>query len=237
MTVRTDSQTPRAFTIAAVLVLPLIATGCATPLTHFEWGTQRGPVRVSASTTVRPASRTHYGANDDRMCDAPADAAAPVPQARPAWYQPQSRSARTERPSYPAGNGSFIWPAHGRVVSEFGARQGGERNDGINIEAPAGTPIYAAGNGTVSYSGNELRSYGNLLLVRHDNGFVTAYAHADHFVVAKDARVTRGQIIGYIGQSGDVRTPQLHFELRKGKRGEVPVDPRGYLGALQVAQR
>jgi len=122
-------------------------------------------------------------------------------------------------------------------VEEFGSYPGGERNNGINIETMHREPIRAAADGTVSYSGNELRGYGNLALIRHDNGYITAYAHADEFIVGKGDRVARGQVIGYVGRTGDVRSPQLHFELRRGTHGETPVDPRPYLGPLQVAYR
>lgn len=225
--VRTKHVDARALRLAAVIVLPLIATGCATPRTQLEWGTQKGP--TVAKVVPKPRPECPY--TDSSRCTQ--TAAAATPRARPAWYQPQQRPAE----NYDYGENRFIWPVQGRVLAEFGARQGGERNDGINIEASYGTPIYAASDGTVSYSGNELRNYGNLMLVRHDSGFVTAYAHADHFVVGKSERVRRGQIIGYVGKTGDVSSPQLHFELRKGTRGEQPVNPRLFLGPLQVAQR
>ena len=121
---------------------------------------------------------------------------------------------------------SFIWPVRGPVISPFGETAGGARNDGINISAPRGTPVRAAGAGTVTYVGNELKGYGNLVLIRHDNGYVTAYAHADTVTVARGDRVTRGQIIAYSGATGDVTRPQLHFELRLNTK---PVDPTPFL--------
>jgi len=108
----------------------------------------------------------------------------------------------------------------------------GQRNDGINIAAPLGTPIRAAASGTISYAGNELKGYGNLILIKHDDGYVTAYAHAESIVVNRGDTVTKGQIIGYAGTTGDVTTPQLHFEIRHGVQ---PVNPRTMLMASNAS--
>jgi murein DD-endopeptidase MepM/ murein hydrolase activator NlpD len=126
-------------------------------------------------------------------------------------------------------SGTFLWPVNGKVVSEFGAAADGLHNDGINIAAPRGTPVRAAENGVVVYAGNELRGFGNLLLVRHADGFVSAYAHNESLLVERGATVERGQTIARVGSSGSVTSPQLHFELR---RGTEAVDPREYLGDL-----
>lgn len=144
---------------------------------------------------------------------------------------------RSSRDYASTANVRFQWPVRGHVVSEFGSSPNGEKNNGINIAAPDREPIRAAADGNVSYTGNELRGYGNLVLIKHDGGFITAYAHADHFVVDKGQYVQKGQVIGYVGTSGDVRTPQLHFEIRRGNHGETPVDPRQLLGSMQVAYR
>jgi murein DD-endopeptidase MepM/ murein hydrolase activator NlpD len=122
----------------------------------------------------------------------------------------------------------FLWPLEGRVISPFGASTTGERNDGINISAARGAPVHAAAAGTVTYVGNELKGYGNLVLIRHGNGYVTAYAHSDSVKVGRGDYVERGQIIAYAGSTGDVGEPQLHFELRAGTK---PVDPKPYLVA------
>ena len=126
----------------------------------------------------------------------------------------------------------FLWPVEGRVISSFGDNPNGGRNDGINISVPRGTPVRAADAGEVSYVGNELKGYGNLILILHDNGFVTAYAHADGIHVTRGERVERGQIIGTVGETGNVSQPQLHFELRHGTQ---PVDPTPHLVALPKA--
>jgi len=122
-------------------------------------------------------------------------------------------------------NPEFRWPAHGRVIQGFKA--GG--NDGINIAVPEGTSVKAAEAGVVAYAGSELKGYGNLVLIRHPNGFVTAYANNSDIEVKRGDTVKRGQTIAKSGQSGNVASPQLHFELRK---GSTPVDPAQYLAGL-----
>ena len=104
-----------------------------------------------------------------------------------------------------------------------GAGDGGPHNDGINIAAPLGTPVRAIDAGAVAYAGNELKGYGNLVLVRHANGWISAYAHLDdELLVKKGDTVAAGQVIAKVGDTGGVGEPQLHFELRRGKK---PVDP------------
>jgi murein DD-endopeptidase MepM/ murein hydrolase activator NlpD len=119
----------------------------------------------------------------------------------------------------------FRWPARGRIIQGF--KVGG--NDGINIAVPEGTSVKAAESGVVAYAGNELKGYGNLVLIRHPNGFVSAYANNGELEVKRGDQVKRGQIIAKSGQSGNVASPQLHFELRK---GSTPVDPTSYLAGL-----
>jgi murein DD-endopeptidase MepM/ murein hydrolase activator NlpD len=121
---------------------------------------------------------------------------------------------------------TFRWPVHGRVISQFGARANGQPNDGINVAVPEGTAVKAAEDGVVAYAGNELKGYGNLVLVRHANGYVSAYAHASELTVKRGDSVKRGQTIAKAGQTGNVTSPQLHFEIRK---GSTPVDPTQYL--------
>jgi murein DD-endopeptidase MepM/ murein hydrolase activator NlpD len=121
---------------------------------------------------------------------------------------------------------SFRWPVRGRVISGFGPKTTGQQNDGINVAVPEGTPVKAAEDGVVAYAGNELKSYGNLVLIRHSSGYVTAYAHASEIMVKRDEPIKRGQVIAKSGQTGNVTAPQLHFEIRK---GSSPVDPMPYL--------
>jgi murein DD-endopeptidase MepM/ murein hydrolase activator NlpD len=127
------------------------------------------------------------------------------------------------------GNGAvpkFRWPANGRVIASYGPTTNGQQNDGINIAVPENTPVKAAEDGVVAYAGNELKGYGNLVLVRHPNGYVTAYAHAKELLVKRGDQVKRGQVIARSGQTGNVNTPQLHFEIRK---GSSPLDPTRFL--------
>lgn len=145
----------------------------------------------------------------------------------------RTAAAAPSRESAPAASGdiarpgAFRWPVKGRIVRGFGKRSDGTKNDGINIAVPVGTEIHAAEAGVVAYAGNELKGYGNLILVRHDNGYVTAYAHSDRMLVRRGDAVRRGQVIAKAGKTGSVAQPQLHFELR---RGAKPVDPMPYLG-------
>ena len=121
---------------------------------------------------------------------------------------------------------TFRWPVRGKVITSYGAKTNGKSNDGINLAVPEGTPVKAAEDGVVAYSGNELKGYGNLVLVRHSNGYVTAYAHASELLVKRGDSIKRGQVIAKSGQSGEVSSPQLHFEIRK---GSSPVDPLQFL--------
>jgi murein DD-endopeptidase MepM/ murein hydrolase activator NlpD len=123
-------------------------------------------------------------------------------------------------------NPGFRWPVHGRVIAGFGAKPNGQQNDGIDVAVPENTPVKAAEDGVVAYAGNELKGYGNLVLVRHANGYVTAYAHAKELLVKRGDQIKRGQIIAKSGQSGNADSPQLHFEVRK---GSAPVDPMQFL--------
>jgi murein DD-endopeptidase MepM/ murein hydrolase activator NlpD len=120
----------------------------------------------------------------------------------------------------------FMWPVNGTVVSGFGNLGSGRKNDGINIKAALGTAVKAADSGTVAYAGNELKGFGNLILLKHSDGWITAYAHCDRLFVKKGQKVARGEKIATVGSSGSVTTPQLHFEVRAGKKA---VNPRSYL--------
>jgi murein DD-endopeptidase MepM/ murein hydrolase activator NlpD len=121
---------------------------------------------------------------------------------------------------------TFRWPVHGKIIAGFGPRPNGQQNDGINVAVPENTPVKAAEDGVVAYAGSELKGYGNLVLIRHSNGYVTAYAHAKELMVKRGDAIKRGQVIAKSGQSGEVGSPQLHFEIRKGSN---PVDPLQFL--------
>lgn len=117
----------------------------------------------------------------------------------------------------------FLRPVNGQMLSSYGAKETGLHNDGINISAPRGTPVKSAENGIVVYAGNALKGSGNLLLIRHDDDWVTAYAHMDSIAVKKGDVVRRGQTIGQVGATGSVSEPQLHFEIRRGTTALNPV--------------
>jgi murein DD-endopeptidase MepM/ murein hydrolase activator NlpD len=120
----------------------------------------------------------------------------------------------------------FRWPVRGRIIAGFGPKPNGQQNDGIDVAVPENTPVKAAEDGEVAYAGNELKGYGNLVLVKHPNGYVTAYAHAKELLVKRGDKIKRGDVIAKSGQSGNVDAPQLHFEVRK---GSAPVDPMQFL--------
>jgi len=151
---------------------------------------------------------------------APAAAPPPAPPPQLAALPPPALEPA------PHGNGRFLWPVRGRVIGNFGPGEGGTQNDGLNIAAPAGTPVVAADSGTVAYVGNELRGYGNLVLIKHAGGWMTAYAHNASVLVKRGEKVRRGQTIARIGSTGAVHEPQLHFEIRHGTRA---LDPSDYL--------
>ncbi|HWK33558.1 MAG TPA: M23 family metallopeptidase, partial [Hyphomicrobium sp.] len=134
-----------------------------------------------------------------------------------------------QSPRQSSGSDKLRWPVSGRIITGFGQRADGTHNDGINLSVPLGTSVHAAEGGTVAYAGAELKGYGNLVLLRHDNGWVTAYAHNDQLMVKRGDKVQRGQVIATAGRTGSVDQPQVHFELRQGSK---PVDPVPFLERL-----
>jgi murein DD-endopeptidase MepM/ murein hydrolase activator NlpD len=201
---------------ALIGLLPLCACTPATPETEFSWG-----VNDHIGRPYQPATgQAHtyvYDSGERALPPQSKPRAAPTTVVRKTPLAPIGRAAMT-----------FDWPANGKVIANFGATANGERNDGINIAMKRGAPIRAAAGGTVSYSGDALKDYGNLLLIRHDGGYVTAYAHAEKLLVKRGDAVRQGQVIAYAGQTGDVKAPQLHFEIRQ---GTTPVDPDTLLSA------
>ena len=138
-----------------------------------------------------------------------------------------AKSVSYNPPADTSNKSMFSWPVRGAVVSEYGSGNLGRRNDGVNIAAPVGTPVRAAADGQVVYRGSELEGFGNLLLVKHQDGFVTAYAHNDAMLVKKGDQVRKGQMIAKVGATGAVTTPQLHFEIRQELQ---TIDPVALLG-------
>ena len=195
--------------------------------------------KATASAATQVASATNAKAKSEAAVSTEVDAA-PQPQ-RMAALEPAKNAAMLTTPAKDAAKDAaaavkdaeaedaasgFRWPVRGRVISGFGPKPTGQQNDGINLAVPEGTPIKAADDGVVAYAGNELKGYGNLVLVRHSNGYVTAYAHASEILVKRGDSVRRGQVIAKSGQTGDVTSPQVHFEVRK---GSTPVDPMQHL--------
>lgn len=144
---------------------------------------------------------------------------------------PAAKAAPQQVAPVNGANIAFRWPTEGKVISRFGPKTNGLSNDGINIAANKGDPIYAAAAGEVAYVGNDLDGYGNLLILRHRDGWMTSYAHAQEFLLNKGDAVAQGDVLGYVGTTGSVKTPQLHFSVREGK---IPIDPESVL-SQQVA--
>jgi murein DD-endopeptidase MepM/ murein hydrolase activator NlpD len=179
-----------------------------------------GPSSGGVTVEALPATRLDQAAAGVTESQADIDEAGGAPAQKPL--------ALVEGAPEPASASGFSWPVNGKVVASFGDKSGGLRNDGINILAPRGSPVRAAGNGVVAYAGNELPGFGNLVLIRHGDGWMSAYAHNDKILVNRGDSVARGQTIGRVGSTGNVSEPQLHFELR---RGTEAVDPIPHLGA------
>jgi murein DD-endopeptidase MepM/ murein hydrolase activator NlpD len=188
------------------------------------------PQPVAAPVAAAPVAQPKPVAVAQLTPAAAPAVAAPVQKANLASATTTPQETETTSPVKAAeavgGLPTFRWPVRGRVIAAYGAKSNGKQNDGINVAVPEGTPVKAAEDGVVAYAGNELKGYGNLVLIRHDNGYVTAYAHASELKVRRGDKITRGQVIGKAGQTGDVASPQLHFEIRK---GSSPVDPMQFL--------
>jgi murein DD-endopeptidase MepM/ murein hydrolase activator NlpD len=146
----------------------------------------------------------------------------PAPDAKTevATTETQSDRAEDEKPKY--NRPRFSWPLEGRIISGFGSKPNGQFNDGINIASRAGQTVVAAADGEVVYADSKLKGFGNLLLIRHSNGWLTAYAHAETLLVRKGMKVSRGEAIARAGASGAVKTPQLHFEVRYNRKPQDP---------------
>ncbi|WP_051630811.1 M23 family metallopeptidase [Afifella pfennigii] len=196
--------------------------------------------------TIRPGQRLVIPGSGTTQVASVDPKAVPAPAAQPAQSAPSQAQQSYSPPSSDAASGGgatpvattpsapqpsalgFRWPVQGRIIDEFGSKPNGERNDGINLAVPEGTAVKAAEDGTVIYAGNELKSYGNLVLIRHEGGWVSAYAHNSQLDVKRGDTVRRGQIIAKSGMTGNVTTPQVHFELRK---GATPVNPLEHMAS------
>ena len=192
-------------------------------------GGRQAAVQRPAPTIAAPVSAPSISAPQvaqPRIIPMDKTAAIPAQTARMATQEPVATETAASGAEAAGAVPSFRWPVHGRVIAAFGSKPNGVQNDGINLAVPEGTPIKAAEDGVVAYAGNELKGYGNLVLIRHANGFVSAYANAKELLVKRGDSIKRGQVIANAGQTGNVTSPQLHFEIRK---GSTPVDPTKYL--------
>jgi murein DD-endopeptidase MepM/ murein hydrolase activator NlpD len=181
-------------------------------------------VRIgSAKPEAEPAGVQSKPANKALASPGPAQSASVVSPAA------ETTSAESSVKAAAEATPGFRWPVRGRIIAGFGPKPNGQQNDGIDVAVPENTPVKAAEDGVVAYAGNELKGYGNLVLVRHPNGYVTAYAHAKELLVKRGDQIKRGDVIAKSGQSGNVDAPQLHFEVRK---GSAPVDPMQFLGGV-----
>lgn len=187
------------------------------------------PRRTETARSERPAKPSERPEAADPTQIAKAEVPAARPDRAAAVEAPRTQTAdcRGLMKNPPARSGAnFRRPAHGLIVSRFGPQSDGRRNDGINISVPHGTPVKAAENGVVVYAGDELTGLGKLVLVRHADGWVSAYGHNDRILVKRCDTVKRGQEIARAGVTGNVNKPQIHFELRKNAR---PVDPEQHI--------
>ena len=191
------------YAIARAYRVDLVALGRANRLTA-PYGLRVGQRLRVPATALGETRATKVSLETAATAPLPPPAAGPLPD-------PPPRSRKT-----------FLWPVSGKLVSRFGPKNGGRRNDGINILAPRGAAVRAAEDGIVAYAGNELAGYGNLLLIRHAGGWTTAYAHNDTLLVRRGDLVRRGQVIARVGSTGGVTRPQAHFEIRR--RGDA-IDP------------
>jgi len=183
-------------------------------------GVSSAPVS-SAPPSAPPPSSSAPTAVTPSTPSTPATTAPSTPATPPAT-QTAARPAPV-----PSGPVKFDWPLRGQLVGTFGPQAGGVQNDGINIAVPKGTPVKAAAAGNVLYAGEEVRGFGKLVLIGHADGYVTAYAHNDELSVTRGASVAKGQAIAKVGQTGNVTSPQLHFEIRQRNKA---IDPLPLLG-------
>lgn len=198
---------------------------------------RRTPSRVAGLTPV-PANGNRYQqapkapASDLALDVPPAPSMqTPAPQPKPAVKaepKPQKpvRTARLTPQTAARPGNNFRWPVRGRLLAKFGRMPDGSHNDGIKVAVPRGTQVRATEDGVVAYAGSELKAYGKLILIRHANNWVSAYAHNDELLVKRGDKIKRGQVIAKAGTTGAVNQPQVHFELRK---GSTPVDPLKYI--------
>ena len=220
---RNKLQAPYTLTPGTSLQVPgarVVAASSGSPATSVETQATapsgaRGPVQKE---TLAPPPGAKGEARETREPPNPAHPAAGEPT-------PLSPAAATEPPAGPVPR--FIWPVHGKILASYGTSPGGQKNDGIDIAVEKGAPIKAADAGTVLYAGSDVAQLGNLLLIRHSAGYITAYGNNETLLVKKDDVVKKGQVIAKGGATANVASPRLHFEIRRG--GSKTTDPMAML--------
>ncbi len=210
-----DLKSPYILKVGQALRLPSVANYNSAPKTVEGDKKQEEVIKPSEKPSVKVAKEKARPSSVN-------DEGVPVPGTKP--QVTKVSKVRTKAPK--RSSSKFLRPVNGRVVSNFGAKKSGLHNDGVNIAAPRGTAVKSAENGVVVYTGNALKGSGNLVLVRHDNQWMSAYAHLDSIAVKKGQILKRGASIGRVGSTGSVTTPQLHFELR---RGTDAINPSRYM--------
>jgi murein DD-endopeptidase MepM/ murein hydrolase activator NlpD len=203
---------------------PVVASAAAPAKTQPAKPAPAKPAPAPARSTSKPPASAASNNNAPIALTPGAAKPAPSPKEKTSAPPPQ----RAVEPQ--SGPREFIWPVSGPVLKGFGAGPDGLRNDGVNIGVEAGAKVKAAAAGEVVYAGDELVGFGNLILIRHPGGWVSAYAHSDRMLVKEGEMVAQGQAIAEAGSTGNASSPQVHFELRKGKE---PVDPTLHLPPLR----
>lgn len=184
------------------------------------------PVVKQKAAATKPAAQTQVMAPAQSAAKSQVKTAALAPVA--GALAPAASAGDPASDDAVASDGRFRWPVRGRVISRFGAPVKTGQNDGIDLAVPLGTEVHAAENGVVAYAGDELKGYGKLILIRHADNWVSAYAHNDELMVKRGDQIRRGQVIAKAGASGNIDQPMLHFELRKGSQ---PVDPMPHMAS------
>jgi murein DD-endopeptidase MepM/ murein hydrolase activator NlpD len=223
-----NDLTPTRLKVGQVLYLPKGGKAPAMPRAVAANDKKPAPSQGSPDVHVVKTTTVTAPGSGAKVQSAPAEASAPKVIG---GQNPQVASTQQLPAPEPMSGNSFRWPVQGRIISEFGTKPDGGHNDGIDVAVPLGTSVKAAENGVVAYAGDELKGYGNLVLIRHSNNWVSAYAHNDEILVKRGDQVRRGQVIAKAGRTGQVSQPQLHFELRKGSR---PVDPTKFMANDQA---
>ena len=218
------------------IITPPVSTTGLSHVTPPANSMQSDTVRLGQTLKIPSFGTTTASIKKATNVDTTLTGSIPTPSVKPSRVKPvlpvDNQTVASIAPKKPTSNSSsasstsFRWPAEGRVISKFGQRSATGINDGIDISMPVGTPVKASQSGTVIYAGSELEDFGNLILVSHAGGWVSAYAHSSANLVRRGQQVKRGQVIAKSGRSGNAKVPKLHFELRKNSN---PVNPMDHL--------